>query len=297
MRALRLLLSIFFILLYLCFTVLIASSILFFGTLIYLLPKKSWRHKATTWLLKLPVYWAMSSGLLLRLSPNHQWEIRGEGKLDPNGWYMLIANHQTWLDILLLDSVFNRKIPLIKFFMKKELLWSLPFAGLACWFLGYPFMQRHSRKEIQKNPALKTQDIETTKKACERIKEFPTTMMSFLEGTRFTPEKHKRQASPFLHLLKPKAGGVAMVINELRDCLRGIVNVTIYYSNPKIDFLKFLLGQPCKIIVHYEVLPITADIVGDYNENREFRVYFQQWLNLIWERKDLLLDDWRQREK
>jgi 1-acyl-sn-glycerol-3-phosphate acyltransferase len=272
-------------------TVVFSSIIIIGGVIAWIMPVKSWHQRVIKFLLKMPVLWTATTNGMMSITANHQWDIQGEGDLSPEKWYVLISNHQTWLDILILGYVFNRKIPILKFFMKKQLLWSLPFAGVACWILDYPFMQRHSHKEIQKQPSLKHQDIETTKKASHKFKLHPTTVMNFLEGTRFTSVKQKRQHSPFLHLLKPKAGGAATVINELRDCLRGIVNVTIHYSNPKITLLKFFLGMPCKITIRYELLPITADIVGDYYEDREFRVYFQRWLNLVWERKDLLLDE------
>jgi hypothetical protein len=38
--------------------------------------------------------------------------------------------------------------------------------------------------------------------------------MNFVEGTRFTPAKHAAQRSPYKHLLKPKAGGLAMALQR-----------------------------------------------------------------------------------
>lgn len=277
-------------LLLLVVTGLIAISILIGGGIAWLFPAKI-RHSLIAFLLKLPVLWTSAVNLLMSLTANHEWDIQGEGDLSPEKWYLLISNHQSWLDILTIGYVFNRKIPVLKFFMKKQLLWSLPIAGLACWILGYPFMRRHTHKEIQKNPDLKNLDIETTKQACRKFKSYPTSVMNFLEGTRFTVKKRQRQHSPYMHLLKPKAGGAAVVVNELHDCLHGILNVTIHYSNPEITLLNFFSNKPCKIIVRYELLPVTPDLVGDYYENRDFRIYFQRWLNLVWERKDLLLDE------
>lgn len=289
--------ALFCLLVFAIATIVFASIIIIGGVIAWIMPVKSWRHHIITFLLKMPVAWTSVTNAMMFIAPHHQWDIQGEGDLSPQQWYVLISNHQTWLDILILGYAFNRKIPVLKFFMKQQLLWSLPIAGLACWILDYPFMRRHSHKEIQKNPNLKHQDIETTKKASHKFKLHPTTIMNFIEGTRFTPAKRSRQQSPYLHLLKPKAGGAAMVINELRDCLRGIVNVTIHYSTPNMTLLKFFFGIPCKITIRYELLPITADIVGDYYENRDFRVYFQRWLNLIWERKDLLLDELNHHDK
>ncbi len=72
----------------------------------------------------------------------------------------------------------------------KKILWSLPIAGWACYFLGYPFIARHSHEEVRKNPQLKTKDIETTRAACAKFKEFPTTVMNFVERhTVYSREK------------------------------------------------------------------------------------------------------------
>ena len=106
----------------------------------------------------LPPYWAGINNWILDFLIPIRWEIRGKGELSNNNWYFLICNHQSWADILVLDKIFNRKIPKIKFFMKQELLWMLPICGLACFVMGYPFIKRHKdRKGLMK-------DIETTKK-------------------------------------------------------------------------------------------------------------------------------------
>jgi 1-acyl-sn-glycerol-3-phosphate acyltransferase len=170
--------------------------------------------------------------------------------------------------------------------MKKELLWSLPVAGWACYVLGYPFMARHSHEEIRKNPRLKSKDIETTRAACMKFKEFPTAVMNFVEGTRFSAAKREAQQSPYQYLLKPKATGVALVLQELHAQLSGIVNVTLHYQPQNLSLWQFLRGKIERIDVHYELLPITPDLVGDPYADRVFRKHFQQWLSEVWQRKD-----------
>lgn len=287
-RFFNILFATFIILLYIIPSVLLALAVIIFGGLARLMPTKSGYRTLIKIASHIAVMWVSISNGALRLR-RHQWKIKGEGNLDPRYWYLLISNHQTWLDILVLGYVFNRKAPLIKFFMKKELLWELPILGLSCWMLGYPFLDRHYRKNIRKHLELKGKDIETTKIACKKFKEFPATVMNFVEGTRFTAEKHKRQQSPFLHLLKPKAGSFAVVIHELQNKLSGILDVTIHYSKP-MSFWKYFSGNYANITVHYKLLPLTADLIGNYYEDREFRRYLQQWLNAAWESKSLLLD-------
>jgi len=224
------------------------------------------------------------------ISTRNRWDILGTGQLKKTGWYVMISNHRSWLDILVLGNIFNEKIPPLKFFMKKELLWQLPFAGLACYALGYPFMSRHSHAAIRKNPKLKGKDVETTKAACHRLRHFPSTLINFAEGTRFTEKKKERQQSPLKNLLKPHAGGAIVVVNELQDILSGIVSVTICYPKKTPTLWEFACGHFEKIIVRYEVIPITPDLLGDYYHDRQFRAHIQQWFNALWNKNDALIE-------
>ena len=214
--------------------------------------------------------------------------------MSPKDWYLVIANHQSWVDILVLQRVFNRKIPFLKFFLKQELIW-VPFLGLAWWALDFPFMKRYSKSFLAKHPHLKGKDMETTKKACEKFQFKPVSIMNFVEGTRFTESKHKRQASPFTHLLKPKAGGVAFVLNAMGDQLHKLIDVTIDYPSGVPTYWDFVSGKVKDIRVNISVTPI-KDLFenGVFNDNYfddpEQRSRFQQWLNERWHSKDNLLD-------
>ena len=264
---------------------------LIFGFLVWPIPHNfPFQKYAQRGVLLIPTSWSQFNYWILQLSVFGKWDIQGDMTLSRREWYMLISNHQSWTDILVIGAIFCRTIPPLKFFMKKELLWTLPVAGLCCYFLGYPLMQRHTRADIRKNPALKGQDVETAKKACEKFKELPTTAINFVEGTRFTAAKHSQQVSPFKHLLKPKAGGVAIVVNEMHKELSGVLNVTINYNTDDLSMFNILCGNVSRISVHYELLPVTDDILGDYYTDRQYRSRFQQWLNGIWERKDALLE-------
>ncbi len=271
--------------------------ILFFASIAWLIPLRCARHHAMKFALKPPTWWMFFNKCILKFSTYKKWDTQGAGKLNPKGWYVLIANHESWMDIPVLGSVFTQKIPLIKFFMKKELLWQLPIAGLDCYLLGYPILARHSRSEIRKRPELKGKDIETTKKACKKFKEFPTTIMNFVEGTRFSEEKRDRQNSPYKNLLKPKSGGTAVVINEMQDKLDGIINVTIHYVAKDSSPWHLLCGKVDKIYIRYEVLPVTDEMIGDYYKDREFRKKFQQWLNQLWDKKDQLIETFKQKHE
>ncbi|WP_125564322.1 acyltransferase [Pseudoalteromonas rubra] len=205
-------------------------------------------------------------------------------------WYLVIANHQSWVDILILQRVLHRKIPFLNFFLKKELLY-VPVLGLAWWALDFPFMKRTSKSQLKKNPKLRGKDVETTRKACEKFKTMPVSIVNFVEGTRFTEQKHAQQRSPFQHLLKPKAGGIAFVMQAMGEQINQVVNVTIHYPQGTPSFMDFVAGRVGEVNVLVELMPVSADLIGDYSNDSEFRVRFQSELNRLWGQKDQELVD------
>ena len=218
----------------------------------------------------------------------------GLEELKLKDWYLVIANHQSWVDILVLQRVFNRKIPFLNFFLKKELIY-VPVLGLCWWALDFPFMTRTSKSQLKKNPKLRGKDLETTRKACEKFKEMPVSVVNFVEVTRFTVQKHARQNSPFPHLLKPKAGGVAFVMQAMGEQISKVVNVTIHYPEGIPTFMDFAAGKVKHIDVHVEVKGVSDDLIGDYTNDPDFRVRFQSELNRVWEEKNQTLVNLKQK--
>ncbi len=234
---------------------------------------------------QLPPLWIDCNALILKLCVKVDWDVQGLDQLDKNQWYLLVANHQSWLDIPVLFHVFNRRIPLLVFFLKRQLIW-IPFLGIACKVLGFPFVYRYTKSQIKKRPELKGRDTLVTKQACERYKNTPVTIINFLEGTRFTEQKHMSKKSIYQYLLPPKAGGAAYAIFVMGDCLQQIINVTIVYPDAKTNLLRFYCGLVRKIIVRVSVIPIEEAQRGDYQADPEFRIGFQQYVNALWQDKD-----------
>jgi 1-acyl-sn-glycerol-3-phosphate acyltransferase len=219
-----------------------------------------------------------------------QFHSKGDDGLSQKDWYLVISNHRSWVDILVLQRVFNRKIPFLKFFLKKELIW-VPFLGLAWWALDFPFMHRYSKALLAKHPHLKGKDLENTRKACEKFMSKPVSIMNFVEGTRITSEKHLRQKSQFEHLLKPKAGGMAFVLGAMGEQLHKLLDVTIYYPQGTPTYWEFVCGKVKDVQVQIRILSIQelmeSDAFGsDYFENSAQRVKFQRWLTELWQQKD-----------
>jgi 1-acyl-sn-glycerol-3-phosphate acyltransferase len=220
-----------------------------------------------------------------------KWAVDFPKELDPKGIYLVIANHQSWTDILILSYVLNKKVAPLKFFMKKELKWQLPVIGLACKAIGFPMLSRHTKAQIKKNPSLKNKDRESTVQACEFVKRHPASLIIFPEGSRFTKQKHARQNSPYQNLLKPKAGGAAMTINGVDDGLQGILDLTVDYSigRNEISFWDFLQGKYKSIEVYATLLPLATDLKGNYEDDKDYRKRIQSWLTERWQLKDKIL--------
>ena len=214
-----------------------------------------------------------------KLAKDVRWDIQGTDALQPDAWYLLVANHQSMVDIVVLQSIFHRKIPFLKFFLKKELIW-VPFLGIAWWTLDFPFMKR---------TASARKDMETARKACDKFRLAPVTIMNFLEGTRFTTAKREKQNSPFAHLLKPKPGGMAVVLCTLGQQLHSILDVTIVYPEGTPKLWAFMCSNSMEIKVRVKQIPVTTELLGDYLTDREYRRRFKNWLDKLWDEKDKLI--------
>ena len=207
-----------------------------------------------------------------------RWQVSGVDGLRYRGWYLVSCNHQSWVDILVLQWLFNRKIPLLKFFIKHELIY-VPIMGLAWWALDFPFMKRRGGASAQK-------DLETARKACEKFKVIPTSVISFMEGTRYTPAKHAQQNSPYQHLLKPKTGGVGMALETMGELFDSMVDVTIVYPGGVPTFMDLLTGRIDEVIVTVQQRPIPKALLVDEQGQAADRAALQRWINGLWEDKD-----------
>lgn len=235
--------------------------------------------------------WIAVNSFWMRLVQPIDWDVAGLEQLDLTHSWMVTSNHQSWVDILALQYQFNRRLPLLKFFLKQELIW-VPIIGLCWWALEFPFMKRYSKAYLEKHPEKQGQDLATTRKACERYKSNPVSVFNFLEGTRFTAEKHQQQESPFEHLLRPKAGGIAFVLDAMGEQLQGLVNVTLYYPAGRPKLWDLLSRNIKRIVMRVEVLPIPEQFIGQsYDQNPAYRAEFQGWVNQLWQAKDQQLTE------
>jgi 1-acyl-sn-glycerol-3-phosphate acyltransferase len=251
------------------------------------LPLRAVRSVADVLLNGIAENWISINNGWIALVGQRGWEIRGAEGFKRQGWYLVSSNHQSWVDILVLQKVFNRRIPLLKFFIKHELIF-VPVIGLAWWALDFPFMRR-------KGGASARQDLEAARKACEKFRVVPTSVISFLEGTRFTPGKQAQQKSPYQHLLKPKTGGIAMALETLGDKLETLVDVTIVYPDGVPAFTDLLCGRVRNVIVTVRQVHIPENLhVAEDGTDPQYRQRLQTWINGLWDAKDAELSALRQ---
>ena len=282
----RLLTGCFVTLLLLLNTLIIIGPLLVFA-LLELTFSGHLRDRCSAAVMWLAETWAEIDKLIFAWCIPTRWEVRGAEGLRSDTSYLVISNHQSWVDIPALIQALNRRTPFFKFFLKKELIW-VPLLGLAWWALDYPFMKRYSKAFLARHPELKGQDLEITRQACELFKRQPVTIVNYLEGTRFTPAKKTAQGSPYSHLLKPKAGGVAFVLAAMGEQLDAILDVTVVYPNAAIPgFWNLLCADVPRVIIDIQTRELEPDLLhGDYENDPLFREKMQGWVNQLWLEKD-----------
>ncbi len=255
-----------------------------------LIPLQAARRVITRALMAVGENWISVNALILSPVGSRTWTPDVLPDLSRDGWYLVVANHQTWVDIVVLQTVFNRRIPFLKFFIKQELIW-FPLLGFAWWALDMPFMKRYSPSYLAKYPEKKGRDLEATRRACEKFRHTPTSVINFVEGTRFSEEKRDRRQSPFRHLLAPRAGGIAVAINSMGELFDGVVDVTIAYDRYTPTFWDMCCGTQVNARLHVELRGLDPALFdGDYSGDREYRREMHRWLTRLWTEKDERLE-------
>jgi len=266
------------------------SVLLVVALLKFLLPIPALRRLLSRVMTALAEGWIGTNNALFRAMGSLPLDMRGLEGLSTSEWYLVVSNHQSWVDILVLQAVFNRRIPFLKFFLKQQLIW-VPFLGLAWWALDFPFMRRHSPEYLEKHPEKRGEDLDVTRRACEKFRLIPTSVMNFVEGTRFTERKHAAFKSPYRHLLPPRPGGTSFVLSAMGGMLHSMLDVTIAYTGRTPSFWDLCCGRLGTVTVDIRRRAIDERLAaGDYAGDPAFRARFKEWLAGLWTDKDELLD-------
>lgn len=230
-------------------------------------------------------YWTASNRHLLRVLKLCEVtvSIDPETELQRDRWYLVVSNHQSWSDILLLQTQLRYLIPPIKFFTKKELIW-IPALGPAMWLLGFPYVRRASKEQVAANPELANADRRQIEEACKGFRLHPTSVLNFTEGTRFTAAKHAAQQPRFEHLLNPKIGGLQFVLAGLSEELDGLLDITIHYPDGVPSFWDFLCGRCRQATLEAQCLTIPEAVLD--GARKDDRTALAAWIEQVWHAKD-----------
>jgi 1-acyl-sn-glycerol-3-phosphate acyltransferase len=261
------------------------------GLIRVLVPTRATEESLDRLAVKVTNQWlGFNSWLIDQALPAIDWQLTMPTGLSLDKQYLLICNHQSWVDTTVMQHIGLPRMPLTRFFTKWELIF-IPFLGLAFKILGFPMMKRHGKDAISKNPSLKQQDMFEAKRACEGLLNQPFTLLNYLEGTRFTPKKHAAQKSPYPNLLKPKAGGLGLAIQILGQRVDGLIDMTIVYPDGIPSYTDFWMGRVRRVGVDLREIPIPDWVLlGDYEEDRQFRAKFHQWVAMLWSNKQQTID-------
>jgi len=256
----------------------------------FAVPVSGFRRLMSRWIMSIGEFWIENNSRIFAAVNNTRWEINGVDDLKRDSWYLVMSNHQTWVDIIALQTALNRRVPFLKFFIKQELIW-FPFLGIAWWAMDMPFMKRYSKSYLAKHPEKKGMDLEITRKACQKFRDTPTSIINFIEGTRFSPEKKIRRESPYTHLLPPRAGGIALALSSMGDMFDAILDITMVYPGEPPKFWTLFCGEFKHVVIDIELRPVEEWMLsGDYSKDREYRRQFHQWLTIIWQEKDVHIE-------
>lgn len=276
---------------------LLVANLIFWGSLflviaLFRIPVIWWpagRRAVVLTLAGIGDMWSIGNKHIILIMLSIEWVRRDDLTLNRNGRYLIVCNHQSWVDIAIVLQQLVHRIPFIRFFMKRQLLW-VPILGVACWALDMPFMKRYSPGYLEAHPEKRGQDLETTRRACSGYREIPVAILAFVEGTRFTWQKHEDQNSPYATLLRPRAGAVSYVLASLGGELDALLDVTIAYDCPDMNVWNFVTNKVKKVLVDVRAISIPRHFVSDaITQPGPVRDEFKQWFADIWSRKDAVI--------
>ncbi|MCG8333240.1 MAG: acetyltransferase [Proteobacteria bacterium] len=225
------------------------------------------------------------------------FDVVGLQNLDKRSNYLVISNHRSWADILILQSLLINGAPIIKFIVKQEVIF-IPLVGLICWAYEYPFVKRSSLKDSGKS-GKRLRDLSTINQSLENLGNQPTTIINFVEGTRFNLLKSKKTESPFPHLLKPRAGGLTYILNTFGKDIDYVLDFTIAYDTEEPVFWNLMSGKCKRIKIEIKQIAL-KDLMQKFEINDNVIDYtsVSNWLKRFWQEKNdklkIAYDDFRQ---
>ena len=271
-------------------TLMLALMMIPLGIIKFLIPLKKLRASFTRIIISIGEIWISVNSIWVIKLHNPNLNIVGLENLSGNSWFLSTSNHQSAADIFIVQYLTNRKIPMLKFFIKYELIY-VPIIGICWWALDMPFLKRYTQEQIKKNPKLQGRDYKEMKKSLEHYSLHPVSIFSYAEGTRFSLEKHRKQQSEFKNLLKPKEGGLAVALSNVNK-IKELIDITIIYDSKNLGFWNYLCGNIKNIKIFISKTQIPKKYLDEKLISREeLRSDFKLWLNEQWKEKDILISN------
>jgi len=191
-----------------------------------------------------------------------------EGTLPEAQRAIVIANHQSWFDIPIVQEIISARGPRLTFLIKDSLVW-VPIIGWICLLLGFPRLRRSG------SIADRSADLDAVEKAAMHGRDTQHALLIFAEGTRFTAAKRRDQGSPYAHLLHPKGGGLAAAC-DIFPIGTPIIDIAIHYEGTS-HFWHCLGGATRTIRIKLTSHTVTGDLDP------------KAFLNNLWVEKDAWL--------
>ena len=190
--------------------------------------------------------------------------VHGAVPNDTSEQCIVVSNHRSWFDILVIQEVITGRGPILKFLIKRELVY-VPVVGWICLALDFPRLNRG------RDEAGREKDFASVAAAASRVNETPCALMNFAEGTRFTIAKRDRLGSDYDHLLNPKTGGFRIMLGALSA---DILDITLVYPVDDITFWRCLSGELKSVEIFIDRYPRSS-----VEEPRD-------WLDERWRQKE-----------
>ncbi len=203
-----------------------------------------------------------------------RFDIEGEkevlANLSMNDSPLIICNHQSWFDTFLLQTLISSNGPMLKFLIKRELLW-VPVLGWVCMALNFPRLNR--RKDTESRAS----DRKVAERASFKLGDEAGALLLFPEGTRFSAEKRRARQSPYKNLLKPKQGGFNTILQVAANYTgrdTRLLDLSIRYEPGDANCWRCMSGAVD--IIHVKVRSTDTGKVSDG----------ATWLGECWRDKD-----------
>ena len=195
---------------------------------------------------------------------------------------IVVSNHQDMTDIAVIFALAREKERLgdLKWFVK-DIIKYVPGVGWGMQFLDCLFIKRDW-----------TADRGAIQSVFEKIlaHRIPIWIISFVEGTRLTPEKlalsrkfaEERGMTPTRHVMIPRTKGFVATVQSLRGHLDAVYDITIGYVNGVPSLWQWINGHVRQVNLHVRRFAI--------DEMPEESDALTEWLMKCFEEKDGLLD-------